>query len=389
MRSSAVRDLMAVADRPDVIAFSGGMPETGIFLPEELKAISAEVLGRDSARSLQYGTSQGLASLRELVCELMADEGMRVHPDDVLITVGAQQALEFIGKVLVDEGDPVIVEEPCYVGALNAFMSYEADFVSVPQDDDGIQVDLLEQRLAAMPVPPKFIYVIPNFQNPSGATMSLERRHRIVEIAKRNNSILIEDNPYGRLRFSGEHLPTLRSMDPNVVYLGTFSKIFSPGVRVGWVVAPPALRDRLLHAKQAADLCSSVLNQRIVEEFFRKGYFPDHLERLIQIYTERSATMLAALKEFFPAESTWSTPTGGFFVWAKLPSYLDTGEMLAEALRNNVAYVPGSGFYTDGRGTDAMRLAFSSVKPDRITEGIEILGQVIKDQMELYESLKF
>ncbi len=388
MRTSAVRDLMAVADQPDIIALSGGMPETGVF-EETLRPIAEELLVDEAARTLQYGPSQGIVTLREQICDLMFEEGMHVHPDDVLITVGAQQALEFLGKVLLDDGDTVVIEEPSYVGALNAFLSYEAQFETIPTDVSGMDIDALDERLGDMDTPPKFVYVIPNFQNPGGATLSLERRQQLIDVVNKHDVILVEDNPYGRLRFKGDTLPTLRSLDDSVVYLGTFSKIFSPGVRVGWIVAPPALRDRLLHAKQAADLCSSMLNQRLVEEFFKRGLFEPHLKKLIEIYSGRAEVMAKALKKHFPAEATWSDSEGGFFVWAKLPEYLDTTEMLAEALAKKVAYVPGSGFFPDGRGKEAIRLSFGAVGHDKIRQGISVLGEVIKGQMELYESLKF
>lgn len=387
IKSSAIRDLLAVTEQPDIISLAGGLPETTIFDLKGIRGIFDNLISNDISAAFQYGPSDGYPPLKDRICEILAEEGIKAHRNELVITGGAQQALDLIGKVFINPGDEVIIEAPSYVGAINSFGSYQAKFVTVPMNDDGMDVSHLSK--IARTSRAKFLYTVPNFQNPAGVTLSLERRYKLLDICKKNNIIVIEDNPYGRLRFEGEALPSLRSIDSEVIYLGTFSKIFSPGLRVGWVLAPGSFLEKLIHAKQAADLCSSSFTQRFVAKFFESNLRKKHLDSLINIYRERRDAMLSALKQYFPKGTSWTKPKGGFFVWASVPEFIDTKEMLAEALNKGVAYVPGSAFFPDESGKNFMRLAYCYVDARKINLAIKKLGKVIKEQIELYESLKF
>lgn len=395
MKSSAIRDLLAVTEQPNIISLAGGLPETNIFDIEGMQDLARELLDEDIHAAFQYGPSDGYLPLRESICSVLADEGIKANSNEIIVTGGAQQALDLIGKILIDPGDFIIVEAPTYVGAINSFSSYQANYLTVPMDDNGIDTEKLQETIDSIKYNGisgariKFLYTIPNFQNPAGVTLSLERRHRLIEICKNNDIIIIEDNPYGRLRFSGEPLPPLRSLDKQVIYLGTFSKIFSPGVRVGWILGPGSFIEKLIHAKQAADLCSSSLTQRLVAKFFQSHLKEKHLASLVKVYSERRDAMLAALEKYFPEGTSWTKPEGGFFVWASVPDFIDTKEMLADAINRGVAYVPGGAFFTDGSGRNFMRLAFCFVDADKIDQAVKQLGKVIKKQIELYNSLKF
>ena len=322
----------------------------------------------------------------------MGAEGMLVDPEDVIITTGGQQAIDLVAKTLIDPGDVVICEAPTYPGAVPVFCSYQADTIQIDCDGDGMRIDLLEEkldRLAAAGRRPKFIYTVPTFQNPAGVTMSLGRRQRLVELARGHELLLVEDSPYGLLRFGGEPLPPLYQLDGGdfVIYIGTFSKILSPGIRLGWAVAPPPVMEKIVLGKQAADLCTSTLTQYFVREYFAEGQWRSYIEDLVEVYRARRDAMLAALHAHFPAEATWTEPEGGLFIWATLPSYIDTGDLLAKALRADVAFVPGQAAYVDGRGRSSMRLNFSGVGEDEIAEGIRRIGKVISEQVELYGAL--
>jgi 2-aminoadipate transaminase len=392
MRSSAMRDLMAITARPEVISLAGGLPDTSTFPPASFAAQMTRIAQESSAEALQYGPTEGFAETKDCIAQVMAAEGMRVDPEDVIVTTGGQQAIDLVCKTLVDPGDPVICEAPTYPGAVPTFCSYEADVIQVATDEDGMRVDELAEvleRLAAEGRRPKFIYSVPSFQNPAGVTLSGGRRARAVELAREHEVLLVEDNPYGLLRFEGEPQEALYALDGGdyVVYVGTFSKILSPGIRIGWVVAPPPVLEKIGLGKQAADLCTSTLTQYFVREYFAQEQWRDYVESLIGIYRGRRDAMLEALERYFPAEATWTRPEGGLFVWATLPDYIDTTDLLAKALRENVAFVPGRAAYVDGRGGSSMRLNFSGSGEDEIREGIKRIGAVVAEQVHLYRSI--
>jgi len=392
MRSSAMRDLMAIVERPEIISLAGGLPDTSTF-PAATYAELMTTIGHEScAKALQYGPTEGLAATRQAVVEVMAAEGTDVDPDELLITTGGQQAIDLVCKALIDPGDVIVAEAPTYPGAVPVFSSYEADVVQVGLDAEGMRLDELEttlDRLAAEGRSPKFIYSIPSFQNPGGVTLSLERRRRLVEIARARQLLVLEDNPYGLLRYEGDPLPTLRSLDGGdyVVYVGTFSKILAPGLRLGWVVAPRPVLQKLNLGKQAADLCSSSLAQFFVAAFVASGGWRQYVHTLTDVYRRRRDTMLEALAEHFPREAEWTRPQGGLFIWATLPDYIDTTDLLARALREHVAFVPGRAAYLDGRGGSSMRLNFSGVDEGQIREGVRRIGAVVREQVALYGTL--
>ena len=387
VRSSAVRDLFAAASRSDMISLSGGMPEVSQVPAAAVAAAAREAVLHEGSAALQYGSSEGRVEIRTLVTELMAEIGVRLSPSDVVVTAGAQQALDLLGKAFLDPGDIIITEGPTYVGALQAFSAYQPDIRCIPMDDDGMRVDVLEEELRRVgPRGAKFIYTIPNFQNPAGVTLSPERRRRLLELAREYDIPVVEDDPYGRLRFEGGHMKPLRSLDDEVIYLGTFSKIFAPGLRLGWVTAPKPILAKLLLVKQAADLCGSNFAQVTAERYFLGTRWRKVLQNLTRTYAERRDAMLAALEEHFPDEAHWTRPDGGFFVWVELPPYVDCSSMLAEAVEHGVTFVPGDGFFPDGRGRNCMRLAFCYAEPVAIAEGIRRLAEVIEDRLELYRA---
>ncbi len=393
MRSSAMRDLMAITARPEVISLAGGLPDTSTFPPQSFAAQMTRIAQESAAEALQYGPTEGFVETKEHIVAVMGVEGMLAEPEDVIVTTGGQQAIDLLCKTLVDPGDPVICEAPTYPGAVPVFCSYEADVIQVECDGEGMRMDALEEVLADLVAAgrrPKFIYSVPSFQNPSGVTLSLQRRRRLVELAREHELLVLEDNPYGLLRYEGEALPPLYELDGGdyVVYVGTFSKILSPGIRLGWAVAPPPVMEKLVLGKQAADLCTSTLTQYFVREYFAQERWQDYVASLVGIYRERRDTMIAALERHFPPQSSWTEPNGGLFIWATLPAYLDTGDLLAKALGENVAFVPGQAAYVEeGRGTNSMRLNFSGVGEDEIREGIRRIGAVVSEQVELYETL--
>jgi 2-aminoadipate transaminase len=392
MTSSAMRDMMAVTARPEVISLATGLPDTTTFPAEDFAALMSRVAVDSSAAALQYGPTEGLGDVKRCIVEVMAAEDTHVEADDLMVTTGGQQVIDLVCRAFLDPGDVVVAEAPTYPGAVPCFTSFQAEVVQVEMDDDGMRIDLLEatlENLRAAGRTPKFIYTIPNFQNPGGVTMSLERRHALVRIAAEQELVVLEDNPYGLLRYEGEALPTLYSLDGGryVVYAGTFSKILAAGLRIGWAAAPHPILERLNLGKQAADLCSSPLNQYFVSAYFAHRDWRAYLGKLRAIYRRRRDTMLAALEEFLPAEADWTRPGGGLFVWARLPDYIDTTDLLARALRENVAFVPGRAAYLDGRGGSEMRLNFSGVGEDDIREGIRRIGKVVSEQVALYGTL--
>jgi 2-aminoadipate transaminase len=392
MRSSAMRDLMAITARPEVISLAGGLPDTSTFPSDSFAAQMTRIAHESSAEALQYGPTEGFEETKACILEVMGAEEMAPDPDDLIVTTGGQQAIDLIAKTLVNPGDPVICEAPTYPGAVPTFCSYEADVHQVSTDDEGMRIDELEELLSALAVAgrrPKFIYSVPSFQNPAGVTMSGERRRRLVELAREHEVLICEDNPYGLLRFEGEPEPTLYSLDGGdyVIYLGTLSKILSPGIRIGWIVAPPPVLEKIGLGKQAADLCTSTLTQYFVREYFAEGRWREYIGDLIEIYRDRRDAMLEALERHFPQEAEWSRPEGGLFLWATLPDYIDTTDLLAKALRENVAFVPGRAAYVDGRGGSSMRLNFSASGEDELREGIRRIGGVISEQVALYQTI--
>jgi 2-aminoadipate transaminase len=389
MRSSAMRDMMEITARPEVISLAGGLPDTSTFPAEAFGEQMQRIEKTSVAEALQYGPTEGSMLVREQIVEVMAAEGTRIDAQDVTVTTGGQQAIDLITKVLIDPGDVIICDAPTYPGAIPTFCSYEADVRQIECDADGMRIDLLEEQLADLEAEgrrPKFIYSIPTFQNPGGVTLSLERRKRLVEIAREKEILVVEDNPYGLLRFEGEPLPTLYSLDGGnfVVYLGTFSKILSAGLRIGWLVTPRPIREKVVLGKQAGDLCTSTLTQDFAGHFFQSGRY---VAELIDIYRARRDAMVGAMAEYFPHGATWNKPQGGLFIWATMPDVLSSEDLLAKALRKNVAFVPGPNAFVDGRGVSSMRLNYSGVKEDEIIEGIRRIGQVAKEQLKLYETM--
>lgn len=392
MKSSAMRDLMALTERPEVISLAGGLADTTLFPAEDLAKVLSHMAAGDAARALQYAPTEGMAEIRPCLAEVMAAEGTIVDPDEILVTSGGQQVIDLVCKTLVDPGDVIVAEAPTYPGAVPTFSAYEADLVQIELDDDGMRIDVLEEtldRLEAEGRRPKFIYTIPTFQNPGGVTMSLERRKRLVQIAQERQILVLEDNPYGLLRYEGEALPTLLSLDGGrfVIYAGTLSKILSPGIRVGWALAPAPVRQKMVIGKAGSDLNSSSLSQLFVAYYFRERDWRDYVRQQADVYKARRDVMLEALERHMPEGTTWTKPRGGLFVWLTLPDYLDTTDLLARALQHDVAFVPGRGAFLDGRGGNSMRINFSGVGQDDIREGISRIGTVIAEQLELYASI--
>ena len=382
MTASEVRALFAVASRPDVVSLAGGMPFVAALPGGDVEDVVLSVLRDHGAAALQYCGGIGLAGVRERLVELMAEEGVESSADRIVVTNGAQQALDLIGKIFIDPGDEIAVEEPSYVGAISAFSAYEPRFLQIPLDDEGMVVGGLEEALIRG-ARPKFVYTIPNFSNPAGVTMSLARREHLVEVCRRYGVPIVEDNPYGMLRFEARQVPSVRSLDPaNVIYLGTLSKVFAPGIRVGWALAEAGTLDRLVLAKEAADLCSSALTQLIAERYLEGDRWRVNLKTLVDVYRGRRDAMLEALEDEFPADAHWTMPHGGFYVWATTPG-IDTPTLLPEAVERKVAYVPGTAFYPDGRGRDRMRLSYCYPPEESIREGVRRLGALLADHANL------
>jgi 2-aminoadipate transaminase len=387
MHASDIRELLKLTARPEVISLAGGLPAPELFPIDQYRRAFEWVLETNGSAALQYGPSEGYRPLRELLAARMTRLGIPAEAEHVLITNGSQQGLDLIGKILLNPGDAVCLENPSYMGAIQAFDSYQAEYVIVPMDDDGMRAEELDAILRRHPV--KFIYALPNFQNPSGRTMSLERREILVETAQKHGVPIVEDDPYGELRFEGEQLPSIRSLWPEgVVYLGTFSKILAPGFRLGWMVAPHGLYDEMVFGKQPADLHTSTASQMATYEVCNEeGFLEGHIENIRDVYRRRRDVMLRALERHFPEGCTWTRAQGGLFVWAELPIAIDTRELLADALEENVAFVPGQSFHADRSGHNTMRLNFSNVTEERIEEGIARLGRAIKHRLARQESV--
>ena len=385
MRASEIRALFAVASRPEVVSLAGGMPFIGGLPLEELGEMSRRIIVEHGEVALQYGSGQGDVTLREKILEVMALESIAAHPDDVVVTTGSQQALDLVTTIFIDPGDVIVAEAPSYVGALGVFRAHEADVVHVPMDAHGLIPEALEQTLARLKAEGrrvKFLYTVPNFHNPGGVTLSLERRPQVLEICERYGVLVLEDNPYGLLGFDTEPLPSLRSMSPEgVIYLGSFSKTFAPGYRVGWAVAPHAVREKLVLASEAAILSPSNASQMAIATYLEHFDWQGQIKKFQVQYRERRDAMISALGEHIP-EASWNVPDGGFYVWVRLPDGLDAKSMLPRAITARVAYVSGSAFYIDGSGTDHLRLSYCFPTPERIREGVRRLATVVDAELE-------
>jgi len=395
VKSSAIRELLKITQRPEIISFAGGLPASDLFPTQRFREACDKVLQQQPHLALQYGASEGYEPLREMIARHVDRYGIRVKVENVLITYGSQQALDLIGKLFINPGDRVLVEAPTYLGALQAFNVYGADYVSVPSDEDGLCAESLEAPLRSGA---KFMYVLPNFQNPGGTTLSEGRRHQLVLLADRYGIPIIEDDPYGQLRYEGEHLPPLVVLDRenlrrdpgysigNVIYLSTFSKTLAPGLRLGWIVAPPEVIAKLVQLKQGADLHTSTFGQIVAYEVARDNFLDEHVKVIRRVYRERRDVMLQALSDFFPPEVTWTRPKGGLFLWVALAKGMDAQSLFDAAIRENVAFVPGDSFYApNGHREDAcrqLRLNFSAVDPDRIREGIRRLSVAVEQQLK-------
>jgi 2-aminoadipate transaminase len=386
MTASAIRELLKITEEPGFISFAGGLPAPELFPTEEVSAVCQRILREAGPVALQYSATEGYRPLRELIAQRLVANGVAATTENILITTGSQQALDLVGKVLIDPGDAVVVESPTYLAALQAWNAHEADFVGVASDACGMDIDQLETVIDRRP---KFIYCQPNFQNPRGVTLSSKRREGLIEFSHRYGIPIVEDDPYLELRFEGEHLPGLIALDSarqtdgkpydgNIISLGTFSKILAPGLRVGWVVAAPPVIAQLTQAKQGADLHTSTLDQMIAYEMLRSGFLESHKPLIVQTYRERRDAMLEALADFFPRGARWTRPEGGMFLWVDLPKSIDATDLLRQAMARQVAFVPGEGFHVDGGGRNTMRLNFSNSTPEQIRKGISRLARELQ-----------
>jgi 2-aminoadipate transaminase len=393
MQGSAIREILKVTQQPEVISFAGGLPAPELFPMQEVIDATRRVMEGHGREAMQYSITEGYLPLREMIMRHMSRYGIHCTERNVMITTGSQQALDLIGKVMIDPGDLIAVEEPTYLGALQAWNVFGAQYVTVATDDEGMVPDGLELALQARPI--KFIYALPNFQNPMGVTLSHERRLKIVRLAEKYGVPIIEDDPYGQLRYEGGHEPTLIGLDAmqrgnsqsehfisgNVIYLSTFSKTLCPGFRVAWVVGPEEVIARMVQAKQAADLHSSTFAQMVAYETGRNGFLDHHVREIRRVYHQRRDLMLGLLEEMMPPDTTWTHPMGGLFLWLRLPEGINSTDLLAKAVEQKVAFVPGSPFYPHGGGENTMRLNFSNATPEQIEIGMARLAEVIQREI--------
>lgn len=386
MKKSAIRELLKLTQKPEIISFAGGLPAPETFPIEQLKTITTEILDKNGAAALQYGATEGVTELRQVLVDRYKKQGLNIELKNLVITTSSQQALDLVAKIFVDRGDKVIVGLPSYLGGLGAFNSYGAELIGITLDDQGMRSDLLEQKLEELKkqgTKPKFIYVIPDFQNPAGITMPESRRLEIIAIAKKYDVLIVEDSPYREIRFEGKEQPTIFELDNSghVILLGTFSKTFVPGFRIGWVIAEERIVDKFVTAKQSTDLCTPVLNQMIAAKFMQKGYFDENLKKTIENYREKRKVMLQAFRENMPKGVTWTEPEGGLFLFLRLPEHMDAEVLFKKAIENNVAFVLGSVFHCDGSGKNTMRLNFSYMSIEKTKEGVKRLAKAIKEEM--------
>lgn len=385
-KASAVQEILKLVQKPEIISLAGGLPDPATFPVEDIKEIINHLLITKSDQALQYSTTQGLPGLRQSILDYLSPEGIKGGLENIIISSGSQQGLDLVSKLFLNPGDVAIVELPSYLAALDAFRSYGGKPIGIAMDEEGMQIDRLQEKLTQLKDEDKkvkFIYTVSNFQNPAGVTLSLPRRQKILEIAKKFNLFIIEDNPYEKLRFEGTPLPSIYSLDHEgrVISLGTFSKILCPGLRLAWILGNKEVVGKLATLKQATDLCTNILSQLIAFKYFQLGKFDENIRSNIDIYRQKRDIMLSALAEYFPLEVSWTKPQGGFFVMATLPEYIDTQEMLFDAVKENVAYVPGSPFFADGQGKNTMRLSFCYPSQEDIKEGIKRIGKVIEKKI--------
>ncbi|HMN62084.1 MAG TPA: PLP-dependent aminotransferase family protein [Anaerolinea sp.] len=389
MKSSAIRELLKLTEDPEIISFAGGLPAPEVFPVEEFVEACTKVLRENGPTALQYGATEGYTPLLEMIARHTSRLGIEVPPANIMITSGSQQALDLLGKIFINHGDRVLVESPTYLGALQAWNIYGAEYVTTRSDNDGIVTDELE---AALRTGPKFIYVLPNFQNPTGVTIPLDRRMKIIELADHYGVPIVEDDPYGQLRFEGENIPAIEVLDSqkhhngqcysgNVIYLSTFSKTLAPGIRLAYVIAPPEVIRKLVMAKQGADLHTATFNQMVAYEVSRGGFLDRHIQHIREVYHYRRDVMLDTLTEHMPEGVQWTHPQGGLFLWVTLPETMNSIELFKEAVKRKVAFVPGESFYPCGGGHNTMRLNFSNATPEKINEGISRLAEVIKAKL--------
>jgi len=390
-KSSIIRELLKLTQRPEVISFAGGLPAPEVFPVEKFKEACQRVLTDNPTFALQYGPTEGYRPLREFIVAQMARYGIVATVDNVMITSGSQQALDLIAKLLINRGDRILVESPTYLGALQAFDLMGAEYVTVPIDDHGLNTSYLESALRSGP---KFMYILPNFQNPGGVTLSEDRRRELVLLSDKYGIPIVEDDPYGQLRYEGEHKTPLVVLDRtnlqrdngytlgNVIYLSTFSKLLAPGLRLGWIVAPPDVIVRLVQIKQSSDLHTSTFTQMVAYEVARDGFLDEHVRLIRSVYSTRKDAMLKALSDYFPEEVTWTRPHGGLFLWVTLPPGVNSRRLLDEALRHDVAFVPGDPFFAEGEKGSHMRLNFSNATPEMIREGIRRLSIAVAHELE-------
>lgn len=381
MRRSAIRDLLSVANRPEVISFAGGFPNPTTFPVDELKEIMQEILDTESISALQYGATEGNVKLREQIAKRYNAQGLNITKDNIMITTSSQQAIDLTTKVFIDPGDTIICGLPSYLGALQAFWSYQAKPVGVPKDED---LELVIKTLIATGKKPKFIYAIPDFQNPSGITMNYQQRKEVIAVAKKYDLLILEDSPYREIRFDGEAQPMMYSMDTDgrVILFGTFSKTFVPGFRIGWVIAPVEIIDKLIVAKQSTDLCTPVFDQAVAAKYLEKGLFEKNLKKTIELYHGKRDHMLSCFDKYMPAGVSWTKPEGGLFLFVTLPEGYDTLELFEIAIKENVAFVIGEAFHCDGSGKNTMRINFSYMDNDRIEEGVKRLSKAIATMLQ-------
>ncbi len=387
MKASVIRELLKLTHRKEIISLAGGLPSPAVFPQKQVAEIAAEVSLTHGEVALQYGSTEGYTPLRDAVAERMRSKGIDVTGKDVVITHGSQQGLDLLSKVFLDPHDTIIAEAPSYVGALSSFHAFEGKVLSFPLEPDGLDVEAVDKYMRCLEESdekkPKFIYTVPTFNNPAGITMSEAKRKRLLEIANEFNLIIIEDNPYGELRYSGDDIPPIKSWDTEgrVVYLGTFSKIFAPGFRLAWLSAEPRILKKIVIAKQSADLCSNTFGQEITSRFIEKGMLEPHIEKIRNLYSKNCVAMLESLDLHFPKEAHWTKPDGGMFIWVTLPENINAQEMFPKALARNVAYVVGHCFFPDDAGHNTLRLNFSHATEDKIRSGIKTLGDVIKAEI--------
>lgn len=382
MKASEIRELLALTADPSIISFAGGLPAPEMFPVEAWKAASNKVMDEKGRQALQYGPTDGYLPLREHIVKRMAKVGVTCTPSDLLVLSGSQQGLDFMAKAFIDPGDCIIVESPTYLGALNAFKAYEPKFLEVELDDQGMNMEQLEKHLKENDNV-KFIYAISDFQNPSGKTWTMERRKKLIELANKYDVAILEDNPYGELRFEGEIQPSLQSLDTEnrVVFMGTFSKIFSPGIRIGWFCAPPEIMDRLNKIKQGADLQSSTILQMELAQFLDDNDIEEHIKKIIDLYGKRKNIMIDAMTKYFPEGVTFTNPEGGLFLWVELPEYMNGRELGMKAIEKKVAFVPGGAFFADNVRENCFRCNYSCMPEDKIEEGVKRLAEVIKEAL--------